>query len=112
MRILLIVGALFCSLGYSQEAIEEYIPHYPESPVCRDAAGEITLSYQILETGLPHNIKIVKTDSGSFPRSAIRTLEKYRFKSGTYIIDKEYFITFSFAPQFTCNGPPEDDSKN
>lgn len=108
----MLAGALLSSLGYSQEAFEEFFPYYPTSPVCRDDAGEITLSYQILETGEPHNIEIVKTDSGRFPRSAIRTLEKYRFRPDTYSVDVTYYITFSYEPGFTCKDTPDRDQEN
>lgn len=105
MRSLLFVFFLVSPLCFSQEAIEEVLPSYPsypESPVCRDDAGDITLSFYILETGTPHKIEIVNTDSIRFSRSAIKTLAKYRFKANTYSIGSKYFKTFNFTPEYKC----------
>ena len=102
MRILLLAIFLLSPLCFSQEAVEEILPAYPESPICRDDAGNITLSFYILDIGVPHNIEIVKTDNVRFSRSAIKTLEKYRFKPSTYLVGSKYFKTFNFTPEYKC----------
>jgi len=99
---LLLVGLLVSPLVLSQESIEEFVAPYPESPICRDETGDITLSYLILETGIPHKIEVVGTDSVRFSRSAIKTLKKYKFKVGSFSVDLKYSKTFSFNPGYTC----------
>lgn len=85
MKMIYILVALTLSQGcWSLEAIEEFEPAYPESPVCRDDEGEVILSFKVLENGSPHKIEIVNSTNKRFVRSAVKTLAKYRFIAGTY----------------------------
>ena len=102
MRRLLFVFFLLSPFCFSQEAIKEVLPQYPESPVCRDDAGDITLSFYVQETGVPHKIEIVTTDSARFSRSAIKALAKYRFKINTFAIGVKYLKIFNFEPEWQC----------
>ncbi|WP_444958081.1 energy transducer TonB [Microbulbifer sp. ZKSA002] len=93
---------LSTAISVAQEAVEEIEPIAPMSPVCRELSGLVKLAYQINEAGVAINIKVVEADTEIFNRAAIKTLSKYRFKEGSYVVGETYNKVLEFKPKHKC----------
>jgi len=90
------------AISVAQEAVEEIEPIYPMPPVCRELTGSVELSFQIDEAGVAKNIKVVEAETEIFNRAAIKTLSKYRFKKGSYVVGETYNKVLEFKPKNKC----------
>ncbi|WP_444895962.1 TonB family protein [Microbulbifer sp. SSSA005] len=87
----------------AQEPAEEIEPIYPMSPVCRDLSGVVKVAFEIDEHGVPHKINVIEAETEIFNRAAIKTLMKYRFKEGTFVVGSTYNKILEFKPKQTCH---------
>ncbi|WP_444908041.1 TonB family protein [Microbulbifer sp. SSSA008] len=102
-KFVLTLSLVFSSaISVAQEAVEEVEPIYPMPPFCRELSGSVKLAFQIDEAGEAKNIKVVKAETEIFNRAAIKTLSKYRFKKGTYVVGDTYNKVLDFKPKHKC----------
>ena len=103
-KFLLSLILVLCSaISAAQEAVEEIEPIYPMSPVCREISGAAKVAFEIDEHGMPNKIRVIEAETEIFNRAAIKTLMKYRFKEGTFVVGSTYNKVLEFKPRHKCH---------
>ena len=74
---------------------------YPRKALSRDLTGKVTIRFDISETGIPINIRVLSSTSSIFDKAAIDAVKKFgylpaRDKKGNEIVVKDIDYPFRF----------------